>query len=181
MTATHAQFVLYAGDTWTLDAALHDAAGAALSLAGATVEWRLRNAAQAVVASLAIGSGVTITDAAGGLCSIVLPPAQTTALAAGTYADEIQVTTQGGLVSTQAVGPIVVRRADTAIASSDLAAELAALKKARRSGVRSVTIENFTTQYATDEELAAAIAATEREIAGATKPRNLIVRATKGW
>ena len=124
---------------------------------------------------------MTITDAAGGLCRIVLPPAQTAKFAAGTYADEMWVTTQGGFVTTQAVGPIVVRRADTAIANSDLAAELAALKKARRSGVRSVTIEGFTTQYASDAELAAAIAATEREIAGATKPRNLIVRATKGW
>ena len=52
VTATHAQFVLYAGDTWTLDAALHDDAGAALISLAPSVEWRLRNAAQAVVASL---------------------------------------------------------------------------------------------------------------------------------
>ncbi len=72
-------------------------------------------------------------------------------------------------------------KAGAPAAAPDLAAELAALKKARRSGVRSITIEGFSTQYASDAEMAAAIADTEREIAGTTKPRNIIVRATKGW
>ena len=181
MTATHSPFTLYAGDTWQLDAALHDNDGTALDLTGAVILWRLRNAAQVLVALLSVGDGIAITDALAGLCRITLSPAQTAKFTAGNYSDEIAVTTSTGFVTTQAVGPIVVRRADTAVATSDLAAELAALKKARRSGVRSVTIEGFTTQYATDAELAAAIAATEREIAGNSKPRNLIVRAQKGW
>ena len=116
------------------------------------------------------------------LCSIVMPPEQTGALIAGNYRDEIQVTTQGGEVSTQAVGAITVAQAGQP-AAPDLGAELAALKKARRTGTRRVKIENFETEYRDDAELARAIASLEAEIAaaqGSPPIRNVNVRS-KGW
>ena len=181
VTAQHPQFLLYAGDSWQFDAALHDNVGDPLPLAGAIIIWRLRNAAQAVVASLSIGDGIEITGAEAGTCRIMVAPEKTVLLPPGNYRDETWATTASGFVTTQAVGSIVVAKAGAPASTTDLRAELLALKKARRSGVRSVTVEGFSTTYATDDEMAAAIAATEREIAGSSQPRNLIVRATKGW
>ena len=43
------------------------------------------------------------------------------------------------------------------------------------------SIEGFSVQYRDDAELVREIAALEAEIAGNTKPRNIIVRASKGW
>ena len=165
MTAVHNPFLLYAGDTWEFDAALHDNVGDPLDLTGAEIIWRLRNAAGAVMASLGVGAGILVLNAAGGTCRIILPPAATALLAAGNYRDEIWALTQGGFSTTQAVGSIVVMKAGSPAAGPDLAAELAALKKARRSGEKRVKIENFEREYRTDAELAAAIAATESEIA----------------
>ena len=182
MTATHANFLLFSGDTWVIDAALHDNANAALDLTDAEIVWRLRNAAQTVVAELTVDNGIEVTNAAGGLCRITVTPVQSAALPEGNYSDEIVVTTAEGLVTTQAVGAITVMRAGAEAAGPDLHAELAALKAARRSGERRVRIENFEREFKSDSEMAAAIAATEAEIAGAQgAPRRVTIRTSKGW
>jgi hypothetical protein len=64
-----------------------------------------------------------------------------------------------------------------------LQADLDALKSARRKGTRRVRIEGFETEYATDVELARAIASVEAEIAtaqGGAPIRNIVIRS-KGW
>lgn len=154
MTATHTTFLLYAGDTWIIDAALHDTAGAALDLTGAAVDWRLR-AGTAVKAALNLEDGITITDAAKGLCRITLPAARSVTLAEGNYRDETQVTLADGTVCTQAVGAIVVVKAGNPAPAIviDPCATLVALQRARiqlLSGQQIVRlkIENVETQYA---------------------------------
>jgi hypothetical protein len=179
LTATHTTFLLFTGDTWTLEAALHDMSNAALDLTDAVVQWNLRNAAQAVVASLSVGNGIVVTDAAGGLCTVTVPPIKTAALAVGDYADEIRVVMKNGIVTTQAVGVITVARAGAPTAP-DLAGDLEKLKAQRRSGIAETQMENFRVTYRPDAEIARAIAATQNEIAGASQPRNVIVKS-KGW
>jgi hypothetical protein len=182
MTQTHARFLLYAGDTLEIDASLHDADGTALNLANADeIEWNLRNASQQVVASLRLSGGVEITNALSGKCRITLPPMQTNVLPVGTYYDEIRATMSDGTISTQAVGEIAVERAGAPNAVSNLLSELEALKATRRSGIARTRMEGFEVEYKPDSEMAGAISATEREINSATKPRNITVRATKGW
>jgi hypothetical protein len=180
MTATHNPFALFCGDTWELDAALHDAGGVALNLANADeIEWNLRNVGKVVVAALRLSNGVEITNAAGGLCRITVLPARTNVLPEGTYSDEIRVTMSDGTVSTQAVGEIVATRAGSKIAP-DLAGDLAKLKAQRRSGVSRTQMEGFSVEYRPDAEIARAIAATQNEISGGQQIRNIYPRS-KGW
>jgi hypothetical protein len=180
VTATHNPFALFCGDTWELDASLHDADGAAINLANADeIEWNLRTGGKVIVAALRLSNGVEITNAAGGLCRITVLPARTNALSEGTYTDEIRVTMSDGTVSTQAVGEIVATRAGSKIAP-DLAGDLAKLKAKRRSGIAETQMENFRVTYRSDAEIAAAIAATQNEIAGGSQVRNVYPRS-KGW
>ncbi|MCQ4191023.1 phage head-tail joining protein [Methylocystis suflitae] len=67
---------------------------------------------------------------------------------------------------------------------STLRARLEALKKVRSSGALEITFGDRTIRYRNDRDLATAIAALEDEIAqavGTPRPRNLVVRSTKGW
>jgi hypothetical protein len=144
MTETHADFLLYAGDRWQFDAALHDAAGDPLNLTDAAVEWRL-HAGGIIFARRTLDDGISLINAVGGLCRIVMTPAQTTALASGTYYDDIRATLPGDFVSTQAVGRIIVLRAGSAVEAvqPDPCATLAQLEKARLdllTGERVVTV-----------------------------------------
>ena len=66
MTEKHADFLLYAGSTWQLDAALHDAAGNALDLTAAAIAWRLYRATGSKVIELTDGNGADVViDAVG--------------------------------------------------------------------------------------------------------------------
>ena len=190
MTQTHNPFLLYVGDTWTLDAALHDNSDVALNLAGAEIEWRLRNAVGAIVVNFSIGDGITVTSETGGLCQIIVPPATTLALPVGTYNDETRVTTADGNVSTQAVGSIIAIAPGSkteAIAQYSLnpcetLAKLEAAKIDLLTGklVASVSVENFTTTFSKVEmpQLDAAIAK-YADLCAATqssKPRRYAMR-----
>lgn len=182
MTATHAPFTFYAGNTWVIDAAMHDAAGGPLDLTGAVVEWRLFLHGTKM-ASLTGSNGIVITDAAKGLCRITFPAAQSAALGVGNYTDEVRVTLPDATVCTQAVGAIVVAAPGASAGPPDLAAQLRALKNARRAGIRRTKIENLEIEYQSDAEMAAAIASLEREIAavsGVVPVRSVNVRS-KGW
>ena len=154
MTQTHLQFLLYLGDTWTFDAALHDIDGGVLDLTGADIEWNLRDPQKTIVAALSVGDGIEVTNALGGLCRITVPSARTAALAEATYSDEIRVIVADGEVSTQAVGFIVTTRAGSPpqVAAENPCETLALLQKARLdlvTGQRqvSVTMEGFSVTY----------------------------------
>lgn len=169
MTQTHPQFLLYLGDTWTLDAALHDIDGGALDLSGADINWNLQDRNRTIVAALTIDDGIEIANAIGGLCRITVPPAKTATLAEATYNDEIRVTLSDGTVSTQAVGSIVTTRAGSPppVATENPCEILAALQKARldlMTGQRqvSVSLEGFSVTYSDKGDIASLDAAITR-------------------
>ncbi len=65
-----------------------------------------------------------------------------------------------------------------------LLTQLEALKRAYRSGVRSLTHDGKTVTYASGEDMRAAIASLQSEItqiAGTTTPVIAVVRSTKGY
>ena len=179
MTATHLQFLLYIGDTWEFDATLHDAEGTVLNLGDAdNIEWNLRNSAKRIVAALRLSDGIEVTNEVGGLCRITLLPMRTALLAEGTYSDEVRVTMSDGTISTQAVGSIVATKAGSKIAP-DLAGDLEKLKAQRRSGIARTRMADFEVEYRPDSEIAAAISATQNEIAGASQVSNINIRSKR--
>jgi hypothetical protein len=150
MTATHPTFLLYAGNSWTLDAALHDSDGSALDLTGAKIFWRLRNSQKVVVIERTETDGIVVTNAPAGLCTINVPPTLTAPLPNGNYSDETYVEV-AAFASTQAVGPVTVSSAgamqtiDPCITLANLRqAQLDILTGARTSRVR---IENYEVVY----------------------------------
>jgi hypothetical protein len=58
--------------------------------------------------------------------------------------------------------------------------QLEALKAARRTGARVVAFKDHRIEYRSDEELVAAIASLEAEIAGTTV-NTVVIRSSKGW
>lgn len=63
---------------------------------------------------------------------------------------------------------------------AELQADLEALRARRRTGAQRINAETREVAFRSDAELAAAIASIEEQIKGSV-PRNVIVRATKGW
>jgi hypothetical protein len=65
-----------------------------------------------------------------------------------------------------------------------LTLQLEALKSARRTGALRVRFADREVTYRSDTELKAQIAALESELAaaeGTPRPRNVVIRSTKGW
>ncbi|MCC8936872.1 hypothetical protein H8A99_10335 [Bradyrhizobium sp. Arg68] len=65
-----------------------------------------------------------------------------------------------------------------------LLAQLDALKAARRSGLRSIEYEGRRVEYRSDDEMQAAIASIQAEIAaegGTSRPTVAVVRSSKGF
>ena len=181
MSLTHEPFERFAGDTWKFEASLHGDDGGPLDLAGAEIEWTVREAfTGALVLTLTIGDGITIAgEASEGNAIILVTSERTAALAAGNYVDMIRVTLASGLVTTQATGAIAVLPNVPPLAKSP-AARLEALKLARYSGVMTAQFGEEKVIYRSDSELRAAISALEAEIAPAAS-QNVIVRSSKGW
>jgi hypothetical protein len=105
--ALQVDFTMVAGDTKTIVFNVKDSGGAALDLTGATIRWGLcayaasGAIAEAALLTKSVGSGITVTDAAGGVCQVALSAANTTATPrmSGRYYHELEVTS-GGVVST---------------------------------------------------------------------------------
>ena|SRR5205814_1643415 len=77
----------YVGEDKTLNIAVVDVAGAAVNITGWTLEWvlRLRPSNPTKLISKTIGSGITVTNAAGGLLTIQVARADSVNLHAGRY------------------------------------------------------------------------------------------------
>jgi len=106
MITNHESLYWTAGDDWQIDATLLDENGDPFNLNGATIKWALMNSAFQKVLD---ESDVTISviDPLEGTCSILIPAAETSALAAGRYADVIRIVI-GGITSTLSYGLIFV-------------------------------------------------------------------------
>ena len=110
--ATSQNISVFQGNSLTITVTCVDAAGAAKSLIGAAITWALgAKAKSAPTITKAIGSGVTVTDAAGGVFEVALDPADTSALSAKSYYHEAKVTDGGGRVATIMTGTATIKEA----------------------------------------------------------------------
>ena len=99
----------FAGDTITIRFSAVDALGSALNLENMTIEWALSKPSKTVeLISKTVGSGITITDADGGLFEIRLMPTETQSLD-GEYYQEVQIS-EGGIISTIYAGSVHITK-----------------------------------------------------------------------
>lgn len=114
---THRPEWFQQGDTWQLQGNLHYADGTPFNLGpGCSITWGLQNPTTGVVVfELSLNAGISVVDAAGGVCLITVTPAQSAGIAAmqnpTPYTDQLQATDPSGLVSTQWQGPVEVKPA----------------------------------------------------------------------
>ncbi len=97
---------MVAGDDKVLEVTVTDAAGTAVDITGASIQWRLSktvNRRPAQIAKATGGAGVEITDAAAGVFEVTLDPADTEDLR-GAYYHEAEVIDADGNVSTVLTG-----------------------------------------------------------------------------
>lgn len=105
--ATVANILWRVGETWRIDATMHDSSGNPLSLVGAQVSWRLADIDGNILTTLSIGSGITLVGTgSSGECLIVTTPAMQVSLdiQPGVYQHEGQVILPDGTVSDQFAG-----------------------------------------------------------------------------
>ena len=105
--ATVANIQFRIGETWNIDATMHDSCGAVLSIVSpAQVKWRLALDGT-VIKELTLGAGIVLVgDGSTGECLITLTPADQLALGIVPtyYSHECQVILPGGAVTDQFAG-----------------------------------------------------------------------------
>ena len=106
----HAPIAFEVGDDWLILVSCSNADGTPMDLTSAALEWKLADIAtgKIIVATLTVGSGITIQAPVMGVastCLIWLTHTATAAIAPGFYRDQLRVTA-GALVSTQMKGRI---------------------------------------------------------------------------
>lgn len=108
MTARNQNFEMHKGDTRTVTVTVTDDDDQAVNLTGATVKWAVANTptSATLISKQTGGSGISITNATGGVFVITLVPADTSSLSARTYYHEAQVTDAAGVVSTVLIGKL---------------------------------------------------------------------------
>ncbi len=103
----HPPLYFVVGDTWPIQGNLAYADGTPFDLgAGCSIQWSLEDSAGNTVLSYALGTGITVLDAAAGTCLVTVPPADSATVAIGAYVDQLQAVDPTGLVSTQFTGPV---------------------------------------------------------------------------
>jgi hypothetical protein len=101
--STHEMVGAVAGDDWEVRLTLLDASGAPYDLSGTpSILWAMadRSGRRVVEPN---ETTVSITDAAAGKCSVLIPASVTTRLAGGHYSDALRLIT-GGVTSTLLTG-----------------------------------------------------------------------------
>src|SRR3990167_4295716 len=86
-------FIMVAGDTKTLVVTVEDAEGTAVSITGATIKWRCARSygKTASITKATGGSGIAITDGAGGEFTVTLNASDTVSLV-GNFYHEAEIT-----------------------------------------------------------------------------------------
>ncbi len=116
MTATAQDFVLTAGDSKLLQFTVMDAEGVPFDLTGARVDWWVsrgtpdRFSKTPALQKSTSNSSVEIVSPLDGRFDILLVPADTHTLPAGTYYHEVQVRDSLSNIATVATGTITLRR-----------------------------------------------------------------------
>lgn len=109
MAATNQNFTLYQGDSLTAQFSVVDDEGSPVDLTGATITWRAATVSHQTVLDKAVGRGITVTDAAGGVCEVALAPDDTASLL-GTYRHQLRVVDATGQEAVVAEGAMTVQR-----------------------------------------------------------------------
>jgi hypothetical protein len=98
------------GDSRLLTVTVRDDTGVKHDLTGSSIRWQLAPRYGCdIVASKAVGSGVTITSALNGTFTVQLDPADTACLC-GEYRHEAEVTDSAGNVATVLSGTVTIRK-----------------------------------------------------------------------
>ena len=110
MTTTAQDFTMYAGDTNTITVTVTDSAGAVVNITGATITWKLLEEQGGTIAlTKTVGSGIIITNGAGGIFTIALAATDTASLLAGAYYHEAELTDTSSNVSTILIGTLTLK------------------------------------------------------------------------
>jgi hypothetical protein len=111
--APEQDFEMHQGDSKRLLVTVKTPAGAVVSLVGAqSIKWWVAKRVTSSVRLLekSVGSGITVTNAAGGLLTIALNPADTKAVS-GDYYHELEVIDSAGDIGTVLRGTVTILRA----------------------------------------------------------------------
>lgn len=106
-------FEMHQGDTKRLTVTVKDPAGAVVSLVGAqSIKWWVAKTVRSTVRLIekSVGSGIVVTNAAGGVITITLSPANTVAVS-GSYYHELEVIDSAGDIGTVLRGTLTIHRA----------------------------------------------------------------------
>ena len=108
---------MYRGDSAAWDFTITEPAGTAVDLTNAasirfTVKERTTDADVAAIAAYTVGTGVTVTDATGGMVRVQMDPSDTSALTGlpKRYLWDLQLTDDSTNVYTVAAGTLEVRQ-----------------------------------------------------------------------
>ena len=90
------------GDTFEAEVSVKNKVGAAVSLSGAAVSWKVAESrdAAAPILTKTIGEGIAITDETGGKLTLTLTAAETAALEPGEYFHALRISFADGRVKT---------------------------------------------------------------------------------
>lgn len=99
----------FLGEDKVLEFTVVDSAGAAVNITGWALEWILRSGAgERALLTKTVGSGVTITGGAGGVCQVAIADTDTDDLAAGRYWHALR-RTDAGNEAVLSYGQVVLR------------------------------------------------------------------------
>ena len=111
MADTGQDVTIYGGSTVAIDLTLFAADGTPLDITGSTLEWGMapKGAVDATVTKTTANSAqIQVTNAAGGLATVHLLPADTATLV-GEYRHELRITDAGGNIETLLTGTLTIR------------------------------------------------------------------------
>lgn len=109
---TDQNFEMFEGDTKDIVVTVTDSAGAAVDLTGAVIAWQMARTARSATPAVAksVGSGIVITDAPGGICTISLDSSDTGGLS-GDFYHELEVTDAQANITTVLSGTVTIKPA----------------------------------------------------------------------
>lgn len=108
MALTEQDCELYAGDDHILEYTITDENNAPLDITGATITWIAWDGATAVITK-STSSGISITDAPGGVFRLTLAPTDTYALTPKAYTHGASISIEAGAYMTVATGTMILK------------------------------------------------------------------------
>lgn len=102
--------IMYRGDTNVIEATVYQGeTSTPQAITGAVIRWVLYSRIGQIVIDKSTGTGITITNAAGGVFEVQINPADTELLPPGTYRHEAEITDALSNVNTVLTGTFYLR------------------------------------------------------------------------